>query len=316
MNKIKFLMSLSIMLLGACSDKENINSPDNDPADSSNSQGSQWNLSFPVSVDESKQTIDMQMNLSFEACQIIEKGDDYSTKWSNAKFSTSTTMAYNINGSTLKMWDTDSENGEVGALTYSGNNSSIFGTWSYDSSDNIMTITKDTIYTTEKMGMGMSTESLNIETEIDLANSYFMYDLYACASKNYDCIFNHWHFTKPAPNIIEDLIENLEPEIIEQKNRSMALTINGKNVNINVEHVQLDSLNNGNALITATIQSQDKNCHFEHIKQSVTKELCTPDNLDYITGDPFFDENGDIFVETFLKDNANVFSRCVASILK
>ncbi len=313
MNKIKFLVPMGIMLLGACTSKETINNTVDVPADVPVDVETHWNSAFPIIVDEAANTIDIQMDISYEACHIIEIEDDYTANWKSSLLQVSNTMHYIMDNGTLKMWS--EENGESSAKMYSGNSSgSIFGTWNYNDDNHIMKITHDSIYTTELSNLGASATN-PVEAQIHLANSRFMYDLYTCGNQEFDCRFNYQHLTKDASDLISDIVTEQEIQVQEKTDRSLDLTFNGQKISVSVEHMQPDSLNNGNTFIAVSVISHGDTCRFEHAYMTVTKELCTYENVEYMGLYAYVDTNGNIIAPKYNNDNSTDFSMCVENLL-
>lgn len=309
MNKIKFLVPMGIMLLVACTNKETVNNTVNGPVETE----TQWNSRFPIVIDETTNTIDIQMDISYDACHIIEVEDDYSANWKSSLLQVSNTMQYIMDNGTLKMWS--KESGESSAKMYSGNNSgSIFGTWKYNDSEHVMMIAQDSIYTTEHSGLD-AVATNPVEAQIDLANSRFIYDLYICGKEEYNCYFNYQHLAKDASDLISDIIAEQDIQIHEKTERTLDLTVNGKKISVSVEHMQPDSLNNGNTFIAVSIQSQGETCRFEHAYMTVTKELCTSENVEYMGLYAYEDTNGNIIAPKYNNDNSTDFSMCVENLL-
>ncbi|MCQ2124721.1 MAG: hypothetical protein MJZ25_11100 [Fibrobacter sp.] len=305
MNKIKLLPFLGMAILAACTSEESISNPNGE---------SKWNSQFPISIDQSENSLTMQIDYYYNACQLIKDGEKYSTKWDTMSLQFTLEMQYTLTANKLTMWQ--KEEGPSSALTYTkvGGDNSLYGTWNYDSSEDVMEITDKFIYTTEQSNADNS-EQEPVESEIDLANSYFIYDLYSCGAEGYNCNFGHWHFTKKAPDFLEDMIYRQGIVIHESTDRFQRLSFKGKEITVNVEHVQLDSLNDGNALISATIQIQGDTCNFRHADLAPTKELCKAENAEDLATFAYSDEDGKIYSTSYVIDNSDEFALCVSRLL-
>lgn len=334
MNKLKFWMSLGVAVCAissfvGCSGNGSATKPNDDAAESSadvaaeSSSGTAqsssstvpssekeptWKSQYPVTLNEAEGSFVLHFSIGNEACSITES----SAKWIVDSEEYPMDMRYKIEGGKLIVWSSDDEDNKS---IYSGSSQSIVGIWKLDKDDSSIKFTKDAFYTTEVF-QGESASIPAVESEINLTTSYFMYDLYGCGTEGYNCVFSHWHFTKPAPDFILDKIERKVIDIHEKTDRSASLTFAGKDFTINVEHVQLDSLNNGKHYIAATIQSGSSSCHFEHISTGVTKELCIAENVKNLSIFTYEGEDGKIYSLKYFNDNDIEFAQCVSALLK
>lgn len=314
MNKIKLLPLLGIAFLAACTnDPTGGEKIDDDP---------RWKLHFPISVNESTNSFTANISYDYGVCRILESSN--STKWENKTFKETVDMEYVVNGDKLVMWPKGDENKGSQSPTYTRvvdtndttafDNTSIFGYWNCDNDDFTIKITPHVFYTTEQVGPIDPTTITPVESEIDLANSYFIHDLYTCIARDYSCNFNHWHFTKSAPGNLNTLMGIHGITVNEATDRFVSLTYLDTEINVGVEHVQLDSLNSGNAYMSAYIQAQGDTCRFEHASTRPTEEVCTDDNMKYLTIFTYMDEFK-TYSSKYIKDISSEFDYCVNIML-
>lgn len=268
-----------------------------------------WNTQYPITLNESEGTFTIHFGFNNDGCSIT----DNSAEWISNSFEFPLDMVYEIQGNKLSYWYVE---GESEKSIYTGNNQSIIGIWKSDESNSFIKFTQDTLYSTEQESQESTSTKPTVESEIDLTSSYIMYDLYGCGTEGFNCIFSHWHFTKKAPDFILDKIETKIIDIHEKTDRTASLTFVGKDLTINVEHVQLDSLNNGKHYIAATIQSQGDTCRFEHISADPTRELCTANNVEYLSEITYEGEDGKKYSARYFNDNDVEFAQCVSALLK
>ncbi|MCQ2089276.1 MAG: hypothetical protein MJY93_03395 [Fibrobacter sp.] len=327
MNKLKFWMSLGVAVCAissfvGCSGNGSATKPNDDAAESSadvaaeSSSGTApsagkeptWKSQYPVTLNEAEGSFVLHFSIGNDACSITES----SAKWIVNSEEYPMDMRYKIEGGKLIVWSSDDE---ANKSIFSGSSQSIVGIWKSDKDDSSIKFTKDAYYTTEVF-QGGSASILAVESEINLTTSYIMYDLYGCGTEGYNCVFSHWHFTKPAPDFILDKIERKVIDIHEKSDRTASLTFAGKDLTINVEHVQLDSLNNGKYYIAATIQSGSNTCRFEHISTGVTKELCIAENVRNLSDFTYEGNDGKTYSSKYFNDNDVEFAQCVSALLK
>lgn len=335
MEKIKFLAILCLGILAACTEKESINNPAEEPESSSSveqssssveqnsssveqpssssmggnssaavSQEPTWGTRYSISINESRQEIKLNFEFRFDACQLV--GED-SVSFRENRISVVQPFQYSIDGNKMVLTSQEKGNTSSDTLLTSSESESVFNIWISTTSKDAIKITQDSLFSTQKSIYSEKTDP--VESTIDLTSSVFMEDLYNCGTGS-SCSFSHWHFTKKAPSFILDEISKMD--IHEKTDRTASLTFAGKDFTIAVEHVQVDSLNNGNTLVTAYIQSSGDTCRFEHVKQAVNKELCVPANRDGLLNYTYKDEEGNTLSSTYSKDNASSFAACVA----
>lgn len=328
MNKLKFWMSLGVAVCAissfvGCSGNGSATKPNDDAAESSadvaaeSSSGTApsagkeptWKSQYPVTLNEAEGSFVLHFSIGNDGCSIT----DNSAEWISNSFEFPLDMVYEIQGNKLSYWYVE---GESEKSIYTGNNQSIIGIWKSDESNSFIKFTQDTLYSTEQESQESTSTKPTVESEIDLTSSYIMYDLYGCGTEGFNCIFSHWHFTKKAPDFILDKIETKIIDIHEKTDRTASLTFVGKDLTINVEHVQLDSLNNGKHYIAATIQSQGDTCRFEHISADPTRELCTANNVEYLSEITYEGEDGKKYSARYFNDNDVEFAQCVSALLK
>lgn len=268
-----------------------------------------WKSQYPVTLNEAEGSFVLHFSIGNDGCSIT----DNSAEWISNSFEFPLDMVYEIQGNKLSYWYVE---GESEKSIYTGNNQSIIGIWKSDESNSFIKFTQDTLYSTEQESQESTSTKPTVESEIDLTSSYIMYDLYGCGTEGFNCIFSHWHFTKKAPDFILDKIETKIIDIHEKTDRTASLTFVGKDLTINVEHVQLDSLNNGKHYIAATIQSQGDTCRFEHISADPTRELCTANNVEYLSEITYEGEDGKKYSARYFNDNDVEFAQCVSALLK
>ena len=272
-------------------------------------QEPKWTSKYPVTIDEGEGTFTIHFSYGDDACSIGEN----SAEWVVNSQEIPVDMLYRIDGKKLSIWSLDDVND---ISLFNGDNESIFGTWYSENRDYDVKFTSDTFYTTENLGSTNSAAQVPVESDIDIASSYIMYDLYNCNSDESHCVFNHWHFTKQAPDFILGEIQKKTIDIREKTDRTVKLTFAGKEFYIQVDHVQLDSLNNGKTLIAASIQSQGATCNFEHASMAPTRELCTVENLKYLSDSAYEGEDGKVYSTEYSNDNSVEFSYCVKDMFK
>lgn len=298
-------LPLSLTTLCACSDEESTSGPN-----SKDDPTPHWNARYGISLDESKKTISYHITYKFGSCNIASSNE---TKWVEDSIYFNPVMQYSINGNELRIsfLNKDGSTDEIETV-YTGNTGgSILGFWESTTDSNKILITRDSVLTTE-----YSVEKVPAaESAIQLANSTFIYDLYRCGAKDYTCTFSHWHLTKDASDLIQEIIATQGITILESRDRFQRFTFNGKEITISVEHVQIKSSNNEDELYQATVKSKKTTCTFEHATQTMTQELCSVKNMDYITPSAYEDEEGNVYSEIYLKDNSSEFAQCVSKIL-
>ncbi len=280
---------------------------------SSAAQEPVWNAHYPITINEIEQSITVEINLEYGACRITGNGDDATAAWGTISTEFSASSLYAVERNKLKMWPEGGS--EESITTYSGNSQTVYGIWKHDFRDITIKITQDSIYATEQ-AMSINSATDPVESKIDLANSYFIYDLYSCGTEGYSCTFGHWHFTKAAPSFMSSMITSQGIKINEQTDRSQNLTFKGKDISVRVEHVQLDSLNNGNAYMEAFIESQGVTCHFEHASMATDEKHCTTENVEYLSTYTFEGDDDNIYSSKYVKDNSDEFAACVQSLVK
>jgi len=313
MNKLKFWMSLGVAVCAigsfvGCSGNGSATKPNDEVADSSEEKEPTWRNQYPIDLNEAEGSLVLHFKHGKDVCNISASSAEWVVKSEELPLG----MRYKVEGGKLILWYEDDEDDK---LIFSGNSRSIIGIWKSDKDDIIIKFTQDTFYTTELIQTGDVIRP-EVESEIDLTSSYFMYDLYGCGTEGYNCVFSHWHFTKPAPDFILGKIDQKVIDIHEKTDRSASLTFAGKDFTINVENVQVDSLNNGNSYIVATIESQGNTCRFEHASLVTTKELCTVENVQYLINFAYEGEDEKMYSLRYTKDNGNSFADCVAELLK
>lgn len=313
MNKNKFSVSFGTFFLVASIATNFVACSNGESGNNASSAEPEWVASYPIIIDQSQETIYVQYVINDGLCRI----DKYSASWESYSFELPFSMKYKVSNNQLSILVEG--NDEVNSTVYEGENGgSLFGIWKFAADGSAIKLTADTLYTTdEPEGLfSGSTPSEVVESPIDLASSYFIYDLYSCSTGASPCSFSHWHLTKDTPEPLDKMIQENGIQILESSERHQSLIIKGKNVFVDVEHVQLDSLNEGNSLISASIKTAEESCHFIHSSSETTEELCVTANLDFISKYVMEDDDGSIYSLKAVKDNSTDFSDCVKNLLK
>lgn len=304
MEKIRFLAILALGILIGCSNNELVGDPSLDsPTESI------WRSHYPVTLNEDEESFILHYSYGSAACRITSK----SAEWVDNTFKIPLTVHYKLGNGTLAIWYEDDVND---VTNYTGDSESIIGTWNSTDGKHTIQITKDMFYTTEKPASGTTIQNEPVESEINLITSYFVFDLYGCVKGgDYICHFSHWHFTKPAPTT---LLSNIERtfEFREYTDRYANLGYGEKNFIIQVEHVQLDSLNNGQTNIRATIESEGVTCLFEYAAMPPNEKVCLAENVETLSMFTYKDDDGKTYANRYFKDNSSEFSYCVSNMVK
>lgn len=311
-SKAIFVLSiLTGIVFSACSQDDSSSSP---------SQNEDSHQRYSIEVNEQDSLITIHQTVSYNKCVL----QDYEVLWLEDYSDFSEGFRYSIRNNYLVMDD---------SLFFKGDSpKSIYGNWTeaadcqFDNDDNIqcksaytdrrMEITRDSLFYFTARPAEYSSKKPE-ETPINLGESFFMKDIYRCVTKERFCDFGHWHFTKSAAEFNKNIINSESIEINEQSSNSLTFTVNNQKFSVNVEHVQIDSLNNGREYYYSTVQSNTDTCYFEHLKQPITKDLCKRSNLKYfvnLTGSET-DDSYDEF-NFYFKGNELDFATCVYNLVK
>lgn len=313
-NKPKILLGIGIItiaIFAACSDDNSSGAFDREVG---------LRNGYPIKVNEEDSTFTLYIAVSGNKCILRESG----ISWEEDFYNYTQDYSFRINGDYLTLND--------GLVLKGESNKSLYGTWyepegCQNTSDgtfqcesikktNWMKFTRDSMITYAG-NASSSSVSEPVETPINLEDSYFMYDLYRCISKDRFCSFGHWHFTKDAKDLIGGKIRKQNIEIKSKSSNAVTFEVDDREFSVQVEHVQVDSLNNGNEHYVAYVQTNQDTCYFEHSSMPATKEVCTEENLDYFLGYEIEDEENPYVIFTkYVKDNTLEFENCVFVLTK
>lgn len=302
MDKVKFLLFLGFALLAACSSENSVST-------SADSVYSSWPTRFSILINEKNSTFTINYVFTENAC-LLNEG---TTQWTVRTFDFPLESHYEFHGDSLVYYLVDEETGNDTNVFIGQNNGSILGKWSYtDGSGNTAFITKDSIFSTDYD----DSENVVIESQIDLASSYFAYNLFYCKTREGLCPFSHSDFVNDAPDFINSLISDKNIEILKKTDRTMQFSMDGKIYDVVVEHVQVYNMNNGNSYKSAYVASEGDTCRFEHNNQYITQKYCVDGNYDILYEDAIEEDDGNTYAYSYFKDNSVSFATCVKAMMQ